>query len=655
MLLPEETLGLPVVLDLLAGARQEVHRVAPGGAVRVPLRQRRAVRVCLQRGAIRARVARPHEVRVEVLQRRAEHAAVLDGPLDVNLHGVLEEEGQVRPVARAGAGVATAGRGVAVVHVRAAHQDPHALAREDLRLRPTVPVSAGTCLAAPLIHRRAHHAREISIRQHLPRGPVRRAPRRRVLLRVRGVLLQWVEPEGLLHRIRPVDVGLHDAPELLGSRVAPDVQQLVLEGAADDDGDGVVQGGAARQDRRQGRLLQVDVVDHWPVPLALGAGQHLKGILPLDARPVVPWAAQALRDVVRGGLRSGHGQRRPVREAPGHHDGLLEKAALLGHGEVHRDRRGAGRPPDDGHAPWVPAKVRDVALHPPQREGLVLRAPVPRGVVLGGAQVLAAQEAESAQAVVRGDHDHHVREHQLGGVLRRGVAAGAQCVATPVEPDEHRVEGAAHAPRGRVDVQVQAVLRDRLPVRAAGVHAGGPVLRGVEHLRVPRSGGLGGLEARCFAEGDALEDPRHWVGHAPDPTQARDVHVGRQDPQVRGDDAQEDDAAKDDHEQSQQPPPVLPPQFALPHTARKLFQGPHLPELDVGGEAHVLVGLPCRRLSQQGLRVGLPVAGKAAGKARAGVLLVLYGRHPAAARPTPPPGSRAEQRNGGGRGSEGRP
>ena len=130
----------------------------------------------------------------------------------------------------------------------------------------------------------------------------------------------------------------------------------------------------------------------------------------------------------------------------------------------------------------LPPNAADVALHPAQR-GLLVHQPVVAGRPARPAgQRAVGQEAERAEPVVDGDHDHAVLDQ--GGRVVVVALAGHQ--GATVDPHHDRPVAPGGARRG-VDVQVQAVLggaghaEGRGRLRAVRREAG----RGA-HARPPR-------------------------------------------------------------------------------------------------------------------------------------------------------------------------
>ena len=201
-------------------------------------------------------------------------------------------------------------------------------------------------------------------------------------------------------------------------------------------------------------------------------------------------AAQARRALVRaadgGGerlaRRLGRGQRLLVqRERAALHDGPLEQPASAGRDQLGQHRQAAGRLARDGHVARVAAEPGDVALDPAQRRLLVHQPVVAGRAARPGGQRRVREEAERAEPVVDRD-DHRAVRRELGAVV---VAGAVLLEAAAVDPHQDRAPAKAATRRGRVDVEVQAVLAERAGrrERARRLRAARP-----ERRRVPDSG-----------------------------------------------------------------------------------------------------------------------------------------------------------------------
>jgi len=145
----------------------------------------------------------------------------------------------------------------------------------------------------------------------------------------------------------------------------------------------------------------------------------------------------------------------------------------------------ARRPSEDRDPVRVAAELRDVIVHPLQRQLLVQRAKVAGALVGTRAHSAAAEEAEGAQTVVDADDHSAVCPNEGGHALRVRVVAGTGGEVAPVEPDCHREQFCGQCvDRGRGrrrDVQEQAILTHFLhPTAAAGPHARGARTSGID-------------------------------------------------------------------------------------------------------------------------------------------------------------------------------
>src|SRR5262249_12574668 len=131
-------------------------------------------------------------------------------------------------------------------------------------------------------------------------------------------------------------------------------------------------------------------------------------------------------------------------------------------------------------APALSPKIVTLDGSPPKasnviRDPLQCHALVQDAIMAGQAQLRHGQEAQGAQAVVKGDHDHVARRGEVGAVID-GKGAGAKDEVAAVDEDHHRhplvpLDGGARRP----DVEEQAVLGivGRAILRADGTKRGG--------------------------------------------------------------------------------------------------------------------------------------------------------------------------------------
>ena len=129
-----------------------------------------------------------------------------------------------------------------------------------------------------------------------------------------------------------------------------------------------------------------------------------------------------------------------------------------------------------------PPKAAMLSCDPLQCHALVQDA-----IIAGQAQLRHGQEAQGAQAVVKGDHDHVARRGEVGAVID-GKGAGAEDEVAAVDENHDRqplvlLDGGARRP----DVEEQAVLgiagRDAI-LRTDGTKRGGGAEIGPARVRL---------------------------------------------------------------------------------------------------------------------------------------------------------------------------
>lgn len=135
----------------------------------------------------------------------------------------------------------------------------------------------------------------------------------------------------------------------------------------------------------------------------------------------------------------------------------------------------SGRLPEDGHIVWVATKVADVVSDPLKSLYGVLHS-----VVSWCVSVISAQESQSSQTVVNGDHEDVLIDQMIWTVSEAVSILSLE--RSSMDPDHHRQIAVQ---RLCVNVQGQAVLIDR-GGEERGAGAGRSVFGGLSDSRPGR-------------------------------------------------------------------------------------------------------------------------------------------------------------------------